>query len=187
MCVAGTSSQMISWSSYQSVWWRQRPEKSAVRHLQQRQAARRLRVCQVQCLPMQPQWHCRHQYIAQQDFPKHNSQFHDAISLSADPVPAVLCLNDGHFCHLRPWRGSGLAIPVFSMRTKKSVGCGEFLDIKSMVKFVAACGMHVLQVCHLIFLSVWLYSADPVGIGLGHPVLSLRFLCASYVPSIPVH
>eukprot|EP00892_Ulva_mutabilis_P010973 jgi/Ulvmu1/8248/UM041_0059.1 len=63
-----------------------------------------------------------------------------------DPVPSVVCLNDGQFCHARPWRGSGLAVPVFSMRTKDSVGCGEFLDIKRMVSFVAACGMHVLQV-----------------------------------------
>lgn len=69
----------------------------------------------------------------------------------ADLNPSIVCLNDGHFRHLRPWRGSGLAMPVFSMRTKNSVGCGEFLDIKAMVTFVAACGMHVLQVCNTSF------------------------------------
>lgn len=83
-------------------------------------------------------------------------------TLLADPVPSVVYLNDGHFCHLRPWRGSGLAIPVFSMRTKDSVGCGEFLDIKTMVKFVAACGMHVLQVCYLHAHSICNQSAYPV-------------------------
>lgn len=68
------------------------------------------------------------------------------LDAAADPVPSLVFLNDGQFCHAQPWRGSGLAMPVFSMRTKKSVGCGEFLDLKSMVKFVAACGMRVLQV-----------------------------------------
>lgn len=59
---------------------------------------------------------------------------------------SVLYLSDGHFRHRKPWRGSGLAIPVFSMRTKDSVGCGDFLDLMKMVDFVSACGMHVLQV-----------------------------------------
>jgi hypothetical protein len=66
---------------------------------------------------------------------------------NAGQVASVLYLNDGHFRHKKPWRGAGLAIPVFSIRTKDSVGCGDFIDVKKMVDFVAACGMHVLQVC----------------------------------------
>ena len=54
--------------------------------------------------------------------------------------------NDGHFRHRAPWRGSGLAVPVFSMRTRESVGCGEFRDIRRMVDFVADTGMCILQV-----------------------------------------
>ena len=65
---------------------------------------------------------------------------------AADNAVSVLYLSDGHFRHKKPWRGSGLAIPVFSMRTKESVGCGDFMDLKKMVDFVSACGMHVLQV-----------------------------------------
>jgi hypothetical protein len=45
------------------------------------------------------------------------------------------------------WRGTGLAMPVFSMRSQSSIGCGDFSDIKKMVDFVAAAGMCVLQVC----------------------------------------
>eukprot|EP00887_Chlorella_sp_A99_P000572 scaffold17.g572.t1 len=29
----------------------------------------------------------------------------------------------------RRWRGAGVAVPVFSLRTKDSTGCGEFLDL----------------------------------------------------------
>ena len=33
----------------------------------------------------------------------------------------------------RPWRGAGLAVPVFSIRTRDSVGCGEFMDLIKLV------------------------------------------------------
>ena len=59
--------------------------------------------------------------------------------------PRFVKKSDGHFRHQAPWRGAGLAVPVFSLRTHNSIGCGEFLDIKLMVDFVAQTGMHVLQ------------------------------------------
>ena len=34
------------------------------------------------------------------------------------------------------WRGAGLAVPVFSLRTRDSVGCGEFLDLIKLVDLV---------------------------------------------------
>jgi hypothetical protein len=33
----------------------------------------------------------------------------------------------------RHWRGAGLAVPVFSLRTHHSVGVGEFLDLIPLV------------------------------------------------------
>ena len=38
------------------------------------------------------------------------------------------------------WRGSGLAVPVFSLRTRRSVGVGEFLDIKRLVDVCCMAG-----------------------------------------------
>lgn len=38
------------------------------------------------------------------------------------------------------WRGSGLAVPVFSLRTRHSVGVGEFLDIKRLVDVCCMAG-----------------------------------------------
>ncbi|MEW5319247.1 MAG: hypothetical protein WDW38_010411 [Sanguina aurantia] len=45
----------------------------------------------------------------------------------------------------RPWRGAGVAIPVFSCRTESSVGVGEFLDLIKMVDLSQRWGLHLIQ------------------------------------------
>ena len=47
---------------------------------------------------------------------------------------------------MAPWRGAGVAIPVFSLRSKSSFGVGEFNDIKLMVDWVAATGQSIIQI-----------------------------------------
>lgn len=44
-----------------------------------------------------------------------------------------------------PWRGAGLAAPVFSLRSEESVGSGEFLDLKLLVDLAARTGMRLVQ------------------------------------------
>ena len=44
-----------------------------------------------------------------------------------------------------PWRGAGVAIPVFSIRTEESFGVGEFRDIKKLADWAAATGMNIIQ------------------------------------------
>ena len=43
----------------------------------------------------------------------------------------MLVINDNNFKQPKEkrWRGSGISIPVFSLRTEKSLGVGEFLDL----------------------------------------------------------
>jgi 4-alpha-glucanotransferase len=43
------------------------------------------------------------------------------------------------------WRGAGVAIPVFSLRSNKSFGTGEFTDIKLMVDWAVQTGLKLLQ------------------------------------------
>lgn len=43
------------------------------------------------------------------------------------------------------WRGAGVAIPVFSIRTKNSFGCGEFTDIKTLVDWSKQVGLKLIQ------------------------------------------
>jgi 4-alpha-glucanotransferase len=55
-------------------------------------------------------------------------------------------LHDG-FVHLpnNTWKGSGVAIPVFSLRSKNSFGVGEFADIKLLVDWAKAVGLKLIQ------------------------------------------
>ena len=45
----------------------------------------------------------------------------------------------------RPWRGAGVAVPVFSLRTEDSFGVGEFNDIKKLVDWAVEAGQSVIQ------------------------------------------
>jgi len=44
-----------------------------------------------------------------------------------------------------PWKGAGVAIPVFSLRSERSWGCGDFGDLKTMVGWAASSGQQLIQ------------------------------------------
>ncbi len=44
-----------------------------------------------------------------------------------------------------PWRGAGVAVPVFSLRTRSSFGIGEFADIKKLVDWAVLTGQNLIQ------------------------------------------
>ena len=44
------------------------------------------------------------------------------------------------------WKCAGVVIPVFSLRTEKSYGVGDFGDLKEMISWAASVGMHVVQI-----------------------------------------
>jgi 4-alpha-glucanotransferase len=56
-------------------------------------------------------------------------------------------LHDG-FVHLpnNTWRGAGVAIPVFSLRSKNSFGVGEFTDLKQLADWSAKIGLKLIQI-----------------------------------------
>jgi len=43
------------------------------------------------------------------------------------------------------WKGAGVAIPVFSLRTENSFGTGEFTDIRLLVDWAKICGLKLIQ------------------------------------------
>ncbi|MBS1661911.1 MAG: 4-alpha-glucanotransferase, partial [Bacteroidetes bacterium] len=55
-------------------------------------------------------------------------------------------IHDG-FVHLpnTGWKGAGVAIPVFSLRSKGSMGVGEFADIELLVDWAVKCGLRMIQ------------------------------------------
>jgi 4-alpha-glucanotransferase len=44
------------------------------------------------------------------------------------------------------WRGAGVAIPVFSLRSENSFGIGEFLDLKLLANWSKSVGLKVIQI-----------------------------------------
>ncbi|MCI9285925.1 MAG: 4-alpha-glucanotransferase [Muribaculaceae bacterium] len=46
---------------------------------------------------------------------------------------------------LTPWRGAGVAIPVFSLRSDEDFGVGDFMDLKKMVDWAAQTRQNVVQ------------------------------------------
>ncbi len=47
---------------------------------------------------------------------------------------------------MAPWRGAGVAIPVFSLRSEESFGVGEFYDLKKMIDWAGITGLKVIQI-----------------------------------------
>lgn len=60
--------------------------------------------------------------------------------------PSCTLITD-NFCRFStsPWRGGGVSVPVFSLRSEDSVGIGEFSDIKLLVDWAQKTGLKVLQ------------------------------------------
>jgi len=59
----------------------------------------------------------------------------------------ITIIHDG-FAHLpnNTWKGAGIAIPVFSLRSKNSFGTGEFADLKLLVDWAKATGLKLIQI-----------------------------------------
>lgn len=59
----------------------------------------------------------------------------------------VSMLNDIFFQHpAGQWKGAGVAIPVFSLRTQHSFGVGAFSDIRLLVDWAKSVGMKMVQI-----------------------------------------
>ncbi|MBD0333509.1 MAG: 4-alpha-glucanotransferase, partial [Chitinophagaceae bacterium] len=70
-------------------------------------------------------------------------------------------MHDG-FIHLpnNAWKGAGVAIPVFSLRSKKSFGIGEFSDIKLLVDWASQIGLRLIQLLPVNDTSATFTSRD---------------------------
>ncbi|UZR94144.1 4-alpha-glucanotransferase [Chondrinema litorale] len=53
---------------------------------------------------------------------------------------------DEKFRYNQAWKGSGVAVPVFSLRSKNSLGVGEFSDIKLLIDWAEKTGMKMVQI-----------------------------------------
>lgn len=60
----------------------------------------------------------------------------------------VFYVNDEHFNRSIKtyWKGAGVAVPVFSLRSEDGMGVGEFLDLKRLADWGEKTGMRLLQI-----------------------------------------
>nr|CAB3458886.1 unnamed protein product [Digitaria exilis] len=66
------------------------------------------------------------------------------IDLSSPKQSRYVILSDGALRDA-PWRGAGVAVPVFSIRSDEDLGVGEFLDLKLLVDWAVNSGFHLVQ------------------------------------------
>ena len=66
---------------------------------------------------------------------------------SNTPPQALIAVDDGYFRHSNLPRFAGVATPVFSLRTLRSVGSGEFADIERLADLCGAIGTSAPSCC----------------------------------------
>ena len=73
-------------------------------------------------------------------------QGNNRLLFSEPAKKKISILHDG-FIHFpnNTWKGAGIAIPVFSLRSRNSFGVGEFQDIKLLVDWASLTGMKLIQ------------------------------------------
>ena len=73
------------------------------------------------------------------------------------------------------WKCAGIVIPVFSIRTEKSYGIGDFGDLKRMIRWAASVGMHAVQILPIndtMMTGTWQdsYPYNSISIYAFHPI-----------------
>ena len=58
----------------------------------------------------------------------------------------TLVITDENYRYCSLWRGAGVAIPVFSLRSENGLGIGEFTDIKLLVDWAVKTGLKLVQI-----------------------------------------
>ena len=62
------------------------------------------------------------------------------------PGPEAITCNCAYFRHRWPWKGAGVAIPVFSLRSDAGYGIGEFADLEMLAEWAVNCRLRMIQV-----------------------------------------
>ena len=77
----------------------------------------------------------------------HFEEGNNRIVFAEPEKKKLVVLHDG-FIHLanNTWKGAGVAIPVFSLRSKKSFGVGEFTDLKPLADWAKKTGLRLIQI-----------------------------------------
>lgn len=78
------------------------------------------------------------------DWESGNSHFVHRLELHKNEVYVISDITVYFPCSL--WKGAGVAIPVFSLKTEKSFGVGDFGDLKRLIDWAALTHQRVVQI-----------------------------------------
>ncbi len=106
---------------------------------------------------------------------------------SADLLPTIAVTDNDIRIKSSPWRGAGVAIPVFSLRSQASMGVGEFLDLKLLVDIAVEAGLQLIQLLPINDTCIegdWrdTYPYKSISVVALHP----QYLRLSAIPGLPV-
>jgi 4-alpha-glucanotransferase len=95
--------------------------------------------------------------VAYEEGPERSFQLPDAGS----PQPGRFAVvTDNKFMHKMKWKGAGIAIPLFSIRSEKGLGVGEFADIKGLVDWARQSGFQLIQMLPINDTSAYMSWMD---------------------------
>ncbi|MFM7401704.1 MAG: 4-alpha-glucanotransferase, partial [Bacteroidota bacterium] len=80
-------------------------------------------------------------------FAGYEDGYNRTLALSPGSGKRISAVTDAGFVriHATGWRAAGVSIPVFSLRSEKSWGTGEFSDINMLSDWAGAAGMKMIQ------------------------------------------
>lgn len=95
--------------------------------------------------------------------------------IQVTPSSGTIIFNIDGFRHSHFWRGAGVAVPVFSLRTVQSVGCGEFCDLIPLADWCHSAGLKMIQLLPIndtMATSTWVdtYPYNAISVMAFHPM-----------------
>src|SRR5664280_1439316 len=85
--------------------------------------------------------------LAKKSFVRYEDGPNRLLDFSSNDPGQHTVVNDGFAAFpSNTWKGAGVAIPVFSLRTERSFGVGEFLDLKTLADWGSQVGLKLIQI-----------------------------------------
>lgn len=108
------------------------------------------------------------------------------------PDGNAIIINLDEFRYSNFWRGAGVAVPVFSLRTSQSVGCGEFCDLIPLADWCHHAGLKMIQLLPIndtIATNSWVdtYPYNAISVMALHPMyINVEKVFNYYGASLPL-
>ena len=137
---------------------------------------------------------CEFKFGTYRDSTGRLKEFEDGPNRVLPALPSgdeAVVVNLEQYRHRSLWKGAGVAIPVFALRSERGFGIGEFADLASFAVWAADAGLHLVQLLpvndttsHLTWRDSYPYKA--ISTAALHPIyVNLDDLFAEYDVPLP--